>query len=241
VGAISGFPGAGKAPSYAPEDLFTLETKINDASFDLIIKSEGNLPLYSGQISINYDQTRFTSAELIGTAETAEWSDRVRNEDGTFTAAIAGVDPAETIGELIHVRFHFEDSFAGSPGDVNVAELMLNEIDLTEAANQVATSTLDELDVPKAFALEQNYPNPFNPTTNIQYQLPESGEVTVSVFNSIGQQVALLANMENQPAGIYTVSWDAGSAASGVYFYRIEVAGESGATFMDVRKMTLIK
>ena len=241
VGAISGFPGAGKVPSYAPEDLFTLETSVDDASFDVIITSEGNLPLYSGQISIDYDDTRFSSAELIGTAETAKWSERVRNEDGTFSAAVAGVNPAETIGELIHVRFHFEDSYAGSPGDISVTELMLNEIDLTEAANRVATSTLDELDVPKAFALEQNYPNPFNPTTNIQYQLPESGEVTVSVFNSIGQQVALLANGKNQPAGIYTVNWDAGSAASGVYFYRIEVAGESGATFMDVRKMTLIK
>ena len=241
VGAISGFPGAGKAPSYAPEDLFTLNTEVNDASFDIIITSEGNLPLYSGQLSIEYDETRFSSAELISTAETAEWSNSVRYEDGTFKAAIAGVDPAETNGELMHVRFHFEDSFAGSPGNISVRKLLLNEIDLTEAANQVATSTLEEMERPDAFALEQNYPNPFNPTTNIQYQLPESGEVTVSVFNSIGQQVAVLANMENQPAGIYTVNWDAGNAASGVYFYRIEVAGESGATFMDVRKMTLIK
>lgn len=241
VGAISGFPGAGKAPSFAPEDLFTLDTEVNDESFDLIINSEGTLPFYSGQISVDYDHSRFDSAELIGTAETTDWSDRVRNEDGTFTAAIAGIEPAQNIGELIHIRFHFNDSFAGSPGDVEVTELMLNEIDLTDAANQVATSTLDELDVPDAFALEQNYPNPFNPTTNIQYQLPESGAVTVSVFNSIGQQVAVLVNRENRPAGIYTANWDAGSAASGIYFYRIEVAGESGATFMDVKKMTLIK
>jgi len=241
VGAISGFPGAGKAPSFAPEDLFTLETEVNDASFDLIIRSEGNLPFYSGQLSVDYDPSRFGSVELIGTAETADWSNRVRNEDGTFRAAIAGIDPAQNVGELIHIRFHFNDSFAGSPGDVSVTELILNEIDLTEAANQVATSTLDELDLPDTFALEQNYPNPFNPSTNIQYQLPESSEVTVSVFNSIGQQVAVLVNRENRPAGTYTANWDAGSSASGIYFYRIEIAGESGATFMDVKKMTLIK
>ncbi|WP_340106252.1 right-handed parallel beta-helix repeat-containing protein [Rhodohalobacter sp. 8-1] len=241
VGAIGGFPGAGKAPSFAPEDLFELNTQISDASFDLIIQSKGALPLYSGQISLDYDDTRFTSVELIGTTETTEWSDRIRAEDGTVTAAVAGVEPSVTMGDLVHLRFHFDESFAGSPGDFDITDLKLNEIDLTEAANQVATSTMDELNLPEAFSLEQNYPNPFNPATNIQYQLPESGKVTVSVFNSIGQQVALLANRENRPAGIYTVSWDAGSAASGVYFYRIEVAGESGATFMDVKKMTLIK
>jgi len=241
VGAISGFPGAGKLPPFAPEDLFEMNTKLTDASFDLIIRSKGTLPFYSGQIDLNYDHSRFSSVELLGTAETTDWSDRIRVEDGTVTAALAGVEPAVNAGDLIHLRFHFNDSFAGSPGDFEITELKLNEIDLTEAANQVATSTIEDIAVPESFALEQNYPNPFNPATNIQYQLPESGEVTVSVFNSIGQQVAILANRENQPAGIYTVNWDAGSAASGVYFYRIEVAGTSGATFMDVKKMTLIK
>ena len=241
VGAISGFPGAGKVPPFAAEELFELNTQISDASFDLIISSKGSLPLYAGQISLDYDDSRYTSVELVGTVETNEWSERIRTEDGTVNAALAGVEPSVNIGDFIHLRFHFTDEFSGSPGDFEITELKLNEIDLTEAANQVATSTIDELDIPDEFALEQNYPNPFNPATKIQYQLPESGEVTVSVFNSIGQQVAVLANRKNQPAGIYTVNWDAGSAASGVYFYRIEVAGESGATFMDVRKMTLIK
>jgi len=118
---------------------------------------------------------------------------------------------------------------------------VLNELNLTESANNVLTSSVDEHQLPQKFALEQNFPNPFNPTTNIRYQLPESGEVTVSVFNAIGQQVAILANREQQTAGVYTLNWDAGSAASGVYFYRIEVAGSSGSNFMDVRKMTLIK
>lgn len=241
VGAISGFPGAGKAPAIEAEDLFMLDTQVSDASFDLIIQSKGALPFYSGQIALDYDHTRFSSVELIGTAATSEWSDRIKAEDGTLTAALAGVDPVSDAADLIHLRFHFGDDSDASPGEMNITELKLNEIDLTDAANQVATSNMDELEVPKEFSLEQNYPNPFNPTTNIEYQLPESGEVTVTVYNAIGRQVARLVNQKQQSAGIYTVNWDAGSAASGVYFYRVEVAAESGKTFMDVKKMTLIK
>jgi hypothetical protein len=241
VGAISGFPGAGKAPSFAPEQLFTLETDVNDTYTDLIIKTEGNLPFYAGQISIDYDPARFTSAELVSTVETADWSNRFRDENGSFSAAIAGLEPVKNTAELLHIRLQFNDSFAGSPGTLNVTELMLNEIDLTDSANQVTTSTIDELEVPESFALGQNYPNPFNPATNIEYMLPEGGDVTVSVFNSIGQRVAVLVNNESRAAGAYTVNWDAGSEASGTYFYRIEVTAESGATFMDVKKMTLIK
>jgi len=241
VGAISGFPGAGKRPAFTPEEIFEVDMQVSDAYFDLIIKSKGALPIYSGQIELTYDESRFTSTELITTTETTGWSNRVRAENDTVAAAIAGIKPSANPGDLIHLRFQFDESYAGSPGEFKITELMLNEIELTDAANQVATSTQEELFIPDAFSLEQNYPNPFNPTTNIRYQLPESAQVTVSVFNSIGQQVAVLINRESKPAGVYTVNWNAGSEASGVYFYRIEVAGESGATFTDVRKMTLIK
>jgi len=241
VGIISGFDGAGKIPSFAPEDIFALETNVTDSYFDVVIQTQGNLPLFAGQIALEYDETRYSSVELISSGDTGNWSSRVRSEDGVAKAALAGVEAAKTAGDLIHLRFHFEDEFAGSPGEFEVTNLVLNEINLTESAKNVLTSSVEDQQLPQEFALEQNFPNPFNPTTNIRYQLPESGEVTVSVFNAIGQQVAVLANRELQSAGVYTLNWDAGSAASGVYFYRIEVAGSSGTNFMDVRKMTLIK
>ena len=241
VGIISGFDGAGKIPSFAPEDIFALDTRITDSHFDVVIQSQGNMPLLAGEIALDYDEVRFSSVELLSSGETANWSNRVRAENGVAKAALAGVEAAATAGDLIHLRFHFEDEFAGAPGEFEITNLVLNELNLTESANNVLTSSVDEHQLPQKFALEQNFPNPFNPTTNIRYQLPESGEVTVSVFNAIGQQVAILANREQQTAGVYTLNWDAGSAASGVYFYRIEVAGSSGSNFMDVRKMTLIK
>ena len=75
---------------------------------------------------------------------------------------------------------------------------------------------------PEAFMLEQNYPNPINPTTEIKYRLANAGNVTLKVFNEVGQEVATLVN-ERLEAGTYTARWNAGSVASGMYFYRLMV------------------
>jgi len=89
-------------------------------------------------------------------------------------------------------------------------------------------SPYDRKDLPGVFFLAQNYPNPFNPTTMIGYGLPERAHVTLTVFNTVGQQVALLQNGE-QNAGLHEIRFDAGGLSSGVYFYRIQ-AGEFGQT-----------
>jgi len=93
--------------------------------------------------------------------------------------------------------------------------------------------TEDQL--PRSFALEQNYPNPFNPATQIRYELPESAEVRLDVFNIQGQRVATLVN-ESRAAGTHMVSFDASALSSGVYLYRLQAGSQ---TF--THKMTLIK
>ncbi|MFC1565093.1 caspase family protein [candidate division KSB1 bacterium] len=89
--------------------------------------------------------------------------------------------------------------------------------------------------LPKKYDLSQNYPNPFNPVTEIRYQIPKASKVTITIYNSIGQQVAILVN-ETKSAGLYTVKWNASNVASGTYIYKI-VAGE----FTAVKKMVVIK
>ena len=86
------------------------------------------------------------------------------------------------------------------------------------------------------FDLEQNYPNPFNPTTTIDYQLAEPRSVRLIVFDVNGRIVAILVNDQVQPAGRYSVHFDASDLASGVYMYRL-VAGST----MITRKLTLLK
>ena len=89
--------------------------------------------------------------------------------------------------------------------------------------------------VPEEYVLVQNYPNPFNPETSIEFGLPETGDVTVTVYNTLGQEVAVLVD-EELDGGFYTVSWDAAGLPTGVYFYRI-VAG----TFNETRRMVYMK
>ena len=90
-------------------------------------------------------------------------------------------------------------------------------------------------EVPTEFSIEQNYPNPFNPTTMINFAMPEAGEVSVKVFNMLGQEVATVVNGVLE-AGVHTVSFDAQDLSAGVYLYVME-SGEYTAT----RRMTLLK
>ena len=87
----------------------------------------------------------------------------------------------------------------------------------------------------KDFALSQNYPNPFNPTTNIKFAIPQSGLVTLKVYNMLGKEVATLVS-STLAAGSYTYDFNASALASGVYFYKLETAN-----FSEVKKMSLIK
>ncbi len=85
------------------------------------------------------------------------------------------------------------------------------------------------------FSLVQNYPNPFNPSTTIRYTLPGAEVVTVKIFNLLGQEVETLVNQQ-QPAGEYTIRYDASHLSSGIYFYQLRAGN-----FTEVRKMLLLK
>jgi hypothetical protein len=94
--------------------------------------------------------------------------------------------------------------------------------------------------LPRTFSLSQNYPNPFNPTTSIQYVIPKTGSIKLSVFDITGRQVAVLAE-GTKAAGIYTTEWDGKTAngiqaASGIYFCRLDASG-----FSATRKMVMLK
>jgi hypothetical protein len=71
------------------------------------------------------------------------------------------------------------------------------------------------------FQLNHNYPNPFNPTTTIEYSLPKRDYIALKVYNMLGQEVATLTN-ESKPAGNYSVEFNAGSLASGIYIYTLQ-------------------
>ena len=89
--------------------------------------------------------------------------------------------------------------------------------------------------IPKGFSLFYNYPNPFNPSTTIKYEIPESGVVTLTVYDIIGNKVKTLVD-EFKDAGIHNIKFDASSLASGIYLYRL-IANE----YIMVKKMILLR
>jgi uncharacterized repeat protein (TIGR01451 family) len=101
-------------------------------------------------------------------------------------------------------------------------------------------STKSQSKTPTEYALLQNYPNPFNPVTEIQYQLPQAGNVELIVYNILGQKVRTLVNKTQTP-GFYTIRWDgkndAGSfVTSGVYLFQLKTKG-----FSKVKKMLIVR
>ena len=89
--------------------------------------------------------------------------------------------------------------------------------------------------LPSEYGLYQNFPNPFNPLTTIRYQIPKLSHVKLTVYDILGNLVAELVNEEKSP-GEYSVSFNASSLASGVYFYRIEAGN-----FVQSKKLMILK
>lgn len=95
-------------------------------------------------------------------------------------------------------------------------------------------------ELPATFELGQNYPNPFNPTTTIEFRMSESANVTLNVYNVLGQVVKTLVN-GTMPSGVHHVTWDArdesGSpVSSGLYLYRMETTGYSASKTLVLMK-----
>ena len=113
--------------------------------------------------------------------------------------------------------------------------------DPSQLANPLIGGVLDIQTTPTEFALLQNFPNPFNPETTIGYELAESADVTLQIYNVVGQVVRTLMVSESQSVGRYQVRWDGMDdrgmpVSSGIYFYQI-----SAGKFQDVRKLMLLK
>ena len=105
-----------------------------------------------------------------------------------------------------------------------------NRYGVTSAATPLASRSI----VPETVHLS-NYPNPFNPSTTIRYGLPNRSQVTLAVFNTLGQQVATFVQGD-QEAGYHEVRFDASGLASGLYFYRLQAG-----TYVETRKLLLLR
>ncbi|MCU0415262.1 MAG: T9SS type A sorting domain-containing protein [Ignavibacteriaceae bacterium] len=202
------------------------------------------------------------SVLVDGIRVSTQWGDLVPVEFTSFSSVVDGSNVIldwSTATELNNFGFEVQRSTAGNEfatvGFVNgygtttevknyrFVDANLSSGSYTYRLKQVdfngTFSYSDEVNVdvtaPIQFELAQNYPNPFNPSTTIKFSIPQSTNVTLKIFNTLGQEVSTLIN-QNMESGVHTINFDASQMNSGIYFYRLD-AGQ----FSEVRKMTLIK
>jgi len=198
---------------------------------------------------LSYDTDKFefveaapASEDLLkgGGAETPVFLHQLKTP-GELSVANAIVDgsPVSGNGDVVSLTFRvlreFEDNarFEIANGVVFDGSKLSNPF--------VALGSLNVESTPTEFALLQNFPNPFNPETTIKYNVANGGNVSLRIYNVVGQVVKTLV-AEQQNAGRYTVRWsgtdDRGvSVSSGIYFYQIT----AGSDFQDVKKLMLLK
>jgi hypothetical protein len=141
--------------------------------------------------------------------------------------------------DFAHYKIKAVDLALNSSGFSNEVSIQTNQTSKPIAAGD------DTEPIPHEFIVEHNYPNPFNPATQIRYGVPEQSRVTLAIFNELGQEVRRLVD-GIQASGYHAAIWNGtnstgATVASGVYLYKLEAVGSNGATFVQTKKLLLLK
>ena len=172
---------------------------------------------------------------------------KVEGSDQTENFEFESMEAQELTDEWETITFYYPDAAGSYPTiavmpdfndpvdlDENITIYLDNIILSNSAENPLATS-IEQDELPVQVALKQNYPNPFNPATNIAFELSNAEQVKLTVYNSLGQEVATLVD-GLMSSGQHQVSFSADDMSSGIYFYRLQTANRS-----ITRSMTLVK
>ena len=130
-----------------------------------------------------------------------------------------------------------ENSYSYSDKDLipGIYSYKLVQIDFGGMRKESEVISVEVGNRPLEYSLRQNYPNPFNPSTTIQYSVPKSGNVSVKIFNALGEEVAKLVD-EYQKAGTYKVNFNGENLSSGIYFYQLRAGN-----FIETNKMVILR
>ncbi|HRU46484.1 MAG TPA: carbohydrate binding domain-containing protein, partial [Candidatus Marinimicrobia bacterium] len=169
------------------------------------------------------------AAKANFTVGNADYNEYMRVHEKALTTEWTEIRKEFTVNDQYTViRAPIHVNIAGNEG----VTIYIDNLTITEKPSAIAPKT-----TPEKFALRQNYPNPFNPTTNINFTLPEPGNVTLKVYNMLGQEVATLINNEHRGANAtHSILFDGSKLSSGVYFYTLTYGDKTVS-----KKMVLMK
>ncbi len=166
------------------------------------------------------------------------WYRSYSSSSGPWTTVGTGSSYSQTVSQQMWLKLTGSDS--GSETDQDIMEINITNCSTPPCPKPKIATGANSPEKPQQFLLQQNYPNPFNPITQISYALPEAAQVTITVYNIMGQQVATLVNT-SMSVGFHEVNFDAGSLSSGMYLARMEAISQSGEVFSKELKMQLVK
>ncbi len=172
-------------------------------------------------------ETFCNSVDAVALAQTESENFRGQHPDAMIFAEITSGSDGESVQTVWRISYWASEDHFEVLVDGNNCGLFTTSVDEVPA-------------IPNSFALQQNHPNPFNPTTEIRYQVSQAGEVSLAIFNMLGQKIRTLVNGV-QGAGAHQATWDGRDdngrdLASGVYIYRLRSSG-----FSATKRMLLVR
>ena len=217
-------------PPQPPTNLRSLRNETNSGTLDLVMEWDAGLDPDGIDAALTYNVRVGTSPGASDVLSAMARPDGTRliaqsgNAGHNRRFVLRSLDPTKSYYWSVQA---IDASLAGSPF-------------ASDGVSVDAEDAPSLADVPHRVELTGNYPNPFNPATTIRYALPETAPVTLTVYNVLGEEVAVLVDA-SQPAGRHEATWDGRDAAgtlvpSGLYLYRLETPGQTRS-----RKMVLLK
>ncbi len=229
----------------------------SDQDFRILVNIEDALVAGDNVIAfnfdLNYDPALMTIDKSKGfngvgsNGTLAEFAVVNGNDAGAGVYRVGGFSLNAITGDGLFVWIAATATSATGIGDLRLTNVVLNAGTPIYAARSGTLTVLpfnvaneDELDLPSEFTLKGNYPNPFNPSTTIQFDLPESADVSVAVMDLLGRQVMSIPVQAMSAGANRTVRINATALSSGIYLYRI-TAITGASTSVRVGTMTLLK
>jgi hypothetical protein len=228
-------------------------TLINpDAGLTFVKFTGANGPTFGGNNCVKMPFYDYSATGQMDYLKTKTYNNIDLTDTLKFNWAYAPYPPATTYPDRLQVKvstdggatFPFTifdkagDLLATAPGTTNSfvpttasewATFKIRFGDIVTGINPISN------EIPESYSLKQNFPNPFNPETNINFELPKNGNVTLKVYDVLGNLVTTLYD-GYKSAGVYNATFNGAGYASGIYFYKLQIDG-----FSDVKRMVLVK